>query len=356
MRYVLLLVLMLPGSLIASPIKPYFSFSSESFAEPMAIDDFVHGLDGKPDKGEVAYTSSSVEGGITWQRGNSVISFSGIYRYDYFLKFSDDTIKLLHDINQKIHPYPGDTFDIELEAEQIRAQGIKLGITKVYENLRLYSAVSILDADKFLSGQITGTITAESNNSYLGSISLDDVYSEDPLLDRQTTQPSGMGYSMDFAVQYAFLKQYRIELMIKDLFSSIRWEDAPYTIATAENASLIYDSEGQLNKPPVLTGYEGYKTYDQRLPVKINSRLVYFQHSISYQIGLTYNEYLTDLQLGSSYEFSNFNLGIGYKIQQKALSLSFRKNGYYFTFQTDTLPLDQSQSIGLFFGYNGLSN
>ena len=81
---------------------------------------------------------------------------------------------------------------------------------------------------------------------------VDYYYSEDILFDRQVEGPTGKGISFDLHAGLTITQNMTIEILIEDLWSKIRWEDAPHTSADGDTDTVLITDEGYLKTKALL--------------------------------------------------------------------------------------------------------
>lgn len=250
----------------------FAQFDSFSYSEIMPIEQLLEDMEGSEfESGDVAFTHNLLEAGASY--GNFELAVFA--RYDYYLDFSSDTAELVYRDKNDLPVGTNRSYDIDLEANHLRATGLKLAYRFVpLENLRIKAAISYLQADKLVDGDIRGTV-ATTANDYNGELKLDYAYSEDLLFDREAQEPDGSGYSLDLHAWWQVNEQLALEVRLEDIVSRIEWDDAPYTEARVTSDTVNFDENGFLNTTPALSGIEAYKQHDQQLPARSTVTALY---------------------------------------------------------------------------------
>jgi hypothetical protein len=126
--------------------------------------------------------------------------------------------------------------------------------------------------------------------------------------------------------------------LVRDLLGCIYWKNVPYTTAEADSDVKYINSDGYQAFRPTIKGYEGYKSFTQKIPLKTDVALAYSAGPVKlsgtinliedrpfYWFNLTYVP-ISPLTLTTGYN-SNYNvysIGVDYNLfQLKAYSDSF---------------------------------
>lgn len=259
-------------------IRVYSEIKSLTYSEPMNIDGFIDHFSGKLESGTKALTHDSAEFGFGW--GNW--RFARIMRYDYQLKFTNDTAYVNY---QNEHHLPLDknrNYNLLLAAEHLRSSGFKIGYTfSPKQTIQLDIAGSWLQSTQFYSGYIKANIfqgnyssdsldelkaladeiqaiqdpTYKDINPYAqrlqaASATLRNTLNgtegllranyhyykpglhEDKMEDFNNVDfsaPNGAGPAFDLSANWQFNDAISLFAHVEDLFSYIRWKDAPYS-------------------------------------------------------------------------------------------------------------------------------
>lgn len=243
-----------------------------------------------------AFTFNQAEFGVRYQH----FSFSLLSRYEWYLRFSPDTMQLYGESVNRQDMQAGKIYNIDLRADHLISRGIKLAWTSdMSQPLIWHLSASYLKASKMMSGRLHGQAGEEGKNEYEGLLELDYTYSEDALLKREVDAPSSyFGYTTDVGVSWQFHDNAFASLLIQDAYSAIYWQDMPYTTAKANSATAETDKDGFVSIKPLVNGFEGFHDYTQRLPVKYHTRFGLMVGQQAYSIKSVYVDklWLTDLE------------------------------------------------------------
>jgi hypothetical protein len=306
-------------------------------------------------RAESAFTSNEFAIGTRYK--NFALSY--IYRYDWFLRFTEDTMEYYGSTVNESLATPNKTYDISLEVNHINTEGLRLAYVNEYNSTQFYVAASYLKARELMEGDLVGDVTlsgscANDINCYTGDLYLDYTYSEDVLLDRKVAKPSSIyGYSLDFGFDWQITPRLITSLYIKDLISEIKWDNAPFTTANVTtNTTAIRDDRYEV-KLASGSGYEGNKDYTQTLPVKYNAR-------VSYQLSNNQHAYLQGfyaynaLLLYTGYQYTYNDTAYGIKLYPMQEAIGLEVNHSVLSFSVTSKPFDyqESELLELMLGIN----
>lgn len=332
------------------PFEIYSTFISQSFSDTAPIYQIVHNMEGDPvDGGELAFTHNQFEMGERWQQ----FELSYFWRYDYLMEFNSDTAHLIY-INQNNIPVSASkTYDVSLQANHIRSQGIGLGYhftltPATTGKIRL----NYLTADETTDGKLSGQLTTTPND-YSGDLHLDYNYSRDLLLSREEESVDGRGFSLDLDLQWAISPQWQVALEGRDIYSKVRWDDVTYTIADATTNRISYDPDGTLHSIPAVAGIESYRDHQQTLPSRYNLSSRYqLTEALAIKANLfRYDDY-NFYQLAMGWQYKAVILETSYDFTARALGVSISHKNVYMALRTDETDWKQARALELALGVN----
>ena len=329
-----------------SQVLPYFVLDTFTYSEPYSIQ---HALNG----GEEPFTGGDTV--LTHNWGEIGVSYKGIgigylQRYDYDLLFSEDTAEFNHLITNK-EPLPeGRTYDLRLEARNYRTEGVRLSYDfNLFKKLRINLGGAYLKGLYLTEGQAQGYATVLNEGDYDFQFDVDYYYSKDFLFDRSVEQPQGYGYSLDFYIDWEILRGFNLKLRGIDVLGELYWDHAPNTTATATSDIKEYDRNGYLVYQPVISGYETYQEYTQKLNPRYRGALEYSWTRHFATLAQAYSFYAEDFyQLGVRYNFNvNTNVHAMYMLDTAAVSLGWEMSYFNLVITSDSLNVDKAHTFGL---------
>jgi len=312
---------------------------------PVAMTSFVDGWESHFNGGDSALAFSWNEMGIGFQGW-----FVGMFwRQDYYLNFHPDTAEFYYLTENKKPLEYGRDYHIDLTVKHNNSQGLRIRRQIVDRaDFKLTVGLSYLQAVQLFHGRLTGKITAKAKNDYdFDNVQLDYVYYDDKLFDRHVEAPTGNGYTADVSVFFQINNRMSLTLQMIDIYSAIRWRDAPATRAQLTSDNKTYDEDGYVSIDPALQGRHSQKNYVQSLPMR---------SALALSLAMTANTFATIDALATSVK-TFVAPGLQYALTQKKLiKLYYRVNtkalGFYFSnswlmvnVSADSLRLNQAKNI-----------
>lgn len=323
-----------------------FGYSETAPIAQIVLDDFEGA---EFDGGTRSFTHNRWESGVV----HNGIKFALIARYDYVLDYSEDLAELVYREKNDLPIQTNRAYEVYIDALYARTAGLKLGYEiQPQPGLFLGVDVSALQVSDFLDGTIKGNVLV-GDDSYIGEIGLDYVYTKDKLLDRIAEKPSGRGYAVDLAMKFQASDNLDLSMEVKDLTSRLKFERAPFTTARASSDRISLNPDGTIDVKPILRGRESYRKHTMALPRRITFDALYridsnnkiflgtLRHSSD-----TYTHLGWSRKLNERWEFSpSFNFGM----DALTLALSSRNLGVSLT--SDRADFDEARTFGLSFSY-----
>lgn len=330
----------------------YQHTESFSFSEVSPIKQFAKGLKGPAiDSGEVAITTSQIELGHKFHLSEKLggISYAIFSRFDYFLEFSNDTAIIAY-ADKNDTPLPQErTYLIDLAAQHIRASGVKVGYHGNYfSNLDAQFYVSFLKANNMIDGRIYGQLS-DLIDDPSGELILDYQYSEDQFFDRERSELTATGYTIDVNLQWRPSKAFHIHIKSKDVFSRIMWKDQDRTVGSATTNRIEFDDDGSFNVRPALSWRESVRDLNQRLPIQLTLQGNYnATHRDTLQLETFRYDTYNFSQVAYQHRFAQkIYVGLVYNIDLNATG--FRVDTPYFKLNISADDYDYEQTKALAF-------
>lgn len=334
------------------PIKPYFIFDSFSYSETVSIKSTFDSWEGDNfESGERQWTWNWVELGVQYKHWGVGV----VQRYDYDLRFSEQTAEFLWLTKNKKDLPVGKRYSLDLKANAIHSSGLRISFADSFTTAFNYRiGLSYLQASYTLDGQIKGDATATSGSDYDFQASVDYAYSEDILFDRHVTQPEGKGFSLDVMFNYQLTPELYWQFQVRDLFARLYWDNSPYTQGRATSDRKEYDENGYVSFNPILEGYEGIKsTYVQTLQARWYSKLNYHMSSrnvFSAQLRYQYDHAL--YALGIEHQLTaNAYLAAHYWPINQSVELNWHYKKLHVAVASDALTVSEMRTFWLSFSY-----
>lgn len=319
------------------------------YSENNAIYPLIKGEKTSYSPGRNAFTFNTTELGARYKH----LSLSLFHRYEWYLKYSNDTMRLYGESINRQTIRPDEFYNIDLRVEHLVSRGIKAAWTSdASKPIVFYVSASYLDASAMMSGRLHGFIGYATKQRYDGLLELDYTYSRDALLKRDVSAPSShFGYSTDVGVTWRLTQHLAFSFMAQDVINAISWQGMPYTVATANTATAETNANGFVSIKPLVNGIEGFRDYTQRLPVKYTSRLGYEHKNQTYSLkGLYVNQtWLTDLEWLTQWRDS-MQTRLSLNLQTGAVGAYAQWRSFSLGMQADNLDYQQATLLQFHLG------
>jgi len=258
------------------------------------------------------------------------LRFAASYRGELHMRANRDSLDILWLIGQKRDLPTGRVFKVDLKSRGFSAFGVEvskgIGFGSLLPGFCAGLTARYLQGEMIQEGKISGQLIPTGKKSYRFDLFTDYVYDRNLLYERQETIPgSGAGYSFDLGLGYSSpSKRLRGEILFRDLGGRIFWKDTPYTTAWATSKTKEYDSQGYQIYRPTIQGYEGYKNFNQKIPLKtdllLSCQLGPF--TLIPSVSLIEAAEKPILWLDLNYQIGkNYTLYTGYNLNYQAFSL-----------------------------------
>lgn len=350
MKYLMLVA----ATLLAAPAHAQtdngvtLSLVSDSFSDGVPIHQLIDDLEGEaPSSGELAFTHNQLD--IGWQQGDWKLGW--LFRYDYFIEFNNDTMQLAY-LGENDLPIPERAYDVRLQANHLRAQGLWLAKSFSWQDrLQGEWRLNLLKADQNIDGALKGSVQADAA-AYTADLTLDYAYTEDKLLRRPEDAADGLGYTLDVTLRWAFNEAFALSFVARDLLSEIRWSDATYTTARVNTANVSYDADGQIDARPLVSGIESYRQESQRLPKRVSLSL---EQQLNADWGVTYEWYRYDEydfpRTSLTRRWGNRSLNVEYDWRAESLGLNWQDQHWHLGFTSDDSNVKKASRLALQAGF-----
>lgn len=259
----------------ADSIKPYVQLDTFLFSEPVSIKNaFDNSQSGYKSGGRDQYGSLWVEAGIKKGHWHSAM----LYREEYRYRFSKDTADLYNSLNNTHSVDPGRLYQLGLNIERFRAKGLRLAYNWIpSKHFQLQLGGSYFQTSHLLSGSLTGSAIANSNNDYDYQVNVDYAYEEDVLFGRGPVQaPDGRGYALDLTGNWNITPRLSLSANVRDISGRIRWKLAPASVGTLTSSVKTIGSDGFMTILPAIQGTHSIRdVYTQKIKLSGKAALHY---------------------------------------------------------------------------------
>ncbi len=290
-------------------------------------------------------------------RINNGWRMAGFYRGELFIEANKDTVEILHMTHLKQQLPVGSVFDINLNGRGFSAYGLELSkgisLNSTIEGLTAGFTVRYLRGEKIQDGSIKGKLTSTGPMSYDFNLSLDYMYDDNLIYSRRDTiSGSGNGYSLDAGIKYMLNKSLSSEVLLRDIGGRIYWKDVPYTTANATSDIKSSDNEGYQKYRPTIQGYESYKDFIQKIPLKTDIVFSYKQgaFTLTPTVNLIEDRPLYWIEIG--HETTKYvSTMVGYNLNYHAVSIGGTYKEFLINIFSSDIDLRRINAIGLTLSY-----
>jgi hypothetical protein len=334
-----------------SDIRPYLYTEVFARSEPISVMHTIHGWKGDHQRGEKQYIYSWFETGAKLNNWGLGV----LYRRDYALNFSGDTSELYGAIRNDEKLPAGRIYDVDLKAHAITAKGLRLSWQNEWHpSFKSTIGLSFLQGSYLIEGNLNGTATATGSKEYEYNADVNYAYSDDILFDRELSeQLTGYGGAFDLTFDWKISENWQNHTELKDLLAALWWQDAPYTKAIAYSDRQHTSASGYTAWDPLISGTEkNYGTYQQTLPVRIDTQFIHQQNQWQYGAGLQYQfeDYVPRVGIGQKSE--NWQIFAWYRPLDKSIELITNWKQIVVGFGMDNLKWDDAKFIHIHISYN----
>lgn len=314
---------------------------------PLPLRQLINDLKGSVFPGTDEHALSHLD----WEVGTQLRSGWGVgifFRHDYYTHFSPDTVRLMHQDKNDLPVETNQHYDLWLSIHHVRADGVRLHMPQAKgDSLQFGLSVSLFHATGLIDGEISGEINT-TTNSFGGLVELDYRYDRDRLLDRKADSPKGWGLGIDLEVQWQATQQLDVHLQLKDIAAQIRWEQAPYTTAQLTSSTVNFDENGFIETTPALSGFEGYKTYTQKLPLQSTLQISYRMSDL-YGLHLVDEVYSTEHfpSIGASHWSGGDRYNLAWQLRSQALQIGWQNEALRLKITLDHFNLKKTKTFGV---------
>lgn len=293
---------------------------------------------------------------LYWKTGAGV-AYGGwrlawFYRGEAFMEANRDTIELLRMANLK-NIDSADEFDIDMSVKGFSATGIELStgfsLDALLKGLDAGVTARYLRGLQIQEGTLTGAAMTMSLETYDFDLLLDYVYDKNLVYSRpDALRGNGNGLSFDLGFRYIYSPALKAELLFRDILGSIYWKNVPYTKARAASEIISFDEDGFQQYSPTISGFEGYKDFKQKIPLKTDLSVSYARGPFTLRPELNFigSRSLKWIFLGYR-AGSRTTFSAGYNLDYNGLSLGASHRIFNIQAFTSNLDLEDANALGL---------
>lgn len=272
---------------------------------------------------------------------------SGFYYSEYICEINKSTLNFLQKVINKESIPIGENYNISANLEGYSVIGgmlsKKLNLKKINISLN-FKILYGLDLQK---GELYGNFSRLDEESYQFNLNLDYLYNKNLLYKRKDLiSGRGFGTSFDLDLSLNLSENFSISVFIRDLYGKIFWETIPFVVANANSEREYYDEYGNIVFRPLISGYEGYKDFTTKIPMKTKISLRYIDYPILFNLNFSIINLFYIYELEIAYLLSKDNTSYMLK---SPFNLSWRN--YFDSFRFIIFG-DKNNVINVFFNFS----
>jgi hypothetical protein len=328
-------------------------FATTLVSEPESVKTTLDDWGSEFTSGERQWALARLEAGVRMDSGVEVSVFS---RALADIRMNDEAVAFYGKISRKEDLDAGQQVPVQIAVNGFTGHGFRLGYRHHDEQWTVGLGVSVFRAGHLMTGDLSGQFTAVNDSDYNFDAEVDYAYYREVIFKRpDVDEAAGLGFSLDLALAYKVDENWSWSLSAEDLLARIRWQDAPFTVASASTDQKSYDEDGYAVFAPLLSGREGYKdSLIQDLDARYYGAIKYQQGAWSAEVRGQYQFGYGYAGIGGGYQFAN---GVGvtglFWPEYDQFGFELRSGGWRATVVADQLDWNKVQaiSVGIAYGF-----
>lgn len=268
------------GAVSAAHAGPTVWFEGESltYSESLSVEGWLNSLraDRFESGGEISFTHNQASlGAEIVSNGTGAWSVALVTRYDASTQYTPDTATLLYASANHLPVFEG-AYDLDAQVRETWASGLAARYeAHPLDRLTFAATLTALKGHKLTSGRAYGEAALTEPDLVEGIVALDYRYSDDFVFEREAEEPDGYGATLDVSLTWRAAERLELHAAVEDLWSEIRWSEAPRTIADANSVTSRLGDDGLLRVRPLVEGQRSQTDYNQRYSARRRVRAAY---------------------------------------------------------------------------------
>lgn len=261
-----------------------------------------------------------------------IFSLDYIERNDLLVRFNPDTAKIFYYQAQDRKLPDNQLFNIQLNAQQFAANGVRLGYqTPQWNNFTLGGRVSLLQGKDFQEGSISGAVSQKTNaqgkNEYEGQGQIDYHYQQDKILKHNLGNPNGQGITLDLKLNWHY-QAWKANLVIEDALQYMRWYQLGHKDGGISTQNVSTDSTGTIRYQAMFSGNLGIYDYTPKnLPRYSRVEASHFWTKWQLTSGVWHYYQQTFPYIAGRYLWQHNQLGLGYELSSEKITFNYSHVG-----------------------------
>ena len=275
------------------------------------------------------------------------------YQYNAFIKTTKDFTTLVYLTKNKLNLQKAKKYNLDLQINGIKQQGLNIAklihFNKNNSNkIELLLGAYLSYATDMQEGYIKGDGISNSKKDYNILANSSYFYTHNYLYKLKTDDTNGFGFGTNISIIYKNLDyNYKIKLLVNDLFASIYWKDLPYSKISIKTKNKKYDNNGYAKYNPSISGLELYKDHWQQLKTSYKFETQVSTRKMNFIAGVDskYDELFPYLKI-QRYFTPNNKLSLLYETRFKSFGMAYKYKAFQAGFTLD--KFSDMSTVGLF--------
>ncbi len=263
-----------------------------------------------------------------------------------YIKTSSDFADIMHSVKQSENLEKNRIYNLSFNLNSYGAYGVEFSknlyrYEKEKTKFFLKGSFSILKGFFLQNASIKGLGFANDFKNYSIYADMNYYYSKNYFYNLSVKRPSSLGYDTSLSLFGSFRK-YNLSINLKNLLGYLFWKNSPYSDVHLKASSKI---DGKYN--PSVYGYEGKRSFKQRIPLKIDAKLSYnFDKFRFFVKNISYKKFNLP-SLGMEKRVGKIKGEISYEKSFKTFTIALKHKNFSFSFGFENPNLKKSKSLSL---------
>ncbi len=303
----------------------------------------------------LSLSEGRVEAGATYGSWR----IAALYREEVVVESNRDMTNIAYYNKQHLPVSPGQNFAINLNMQGFEARGVRLDKGFLFEGnggtrYSLGAGLSLLDGTRVRMTNAYG-VAASTLTGYTYNATLQDANSKASYPFISNATPVGRGYAMDLGAKISWKNGSRLDLAANDLLGQMRWYNMPYTMETANSATLTRNAAGYISYNPTLQGFNDIhrRTIVQNLMTKVSADYTHPFQKVDLTAGTDWIAGYWLPQAGLAYHLgSDWKASMNYDLRFRSVGFGIRNRWFHLDLLTDNTNLNMANAVGFDAGIN----
>lgn len=331
----------------------FVGFHTTLISEPEPVKTTLDDWGSEFSRGERQWALARLEAGVRMDSGLEVSVFS---RALADIRMNEDAVAFYGKISRKENLEAGESVPVKVAVNGFTGHGFRLGYQHQDAQWTVGVGASLFRAGHLMAGDLSGQFTALDDSDYNFDAEVDYVYYRDVIFKRpDVNEAAGLGFGLDLALAYRVDEHWSWSVSVEDLFARIRWQDAPFTVASASTDQKSFDEDGYAVFAPLLSGREGYHdSVIQDLDARYYGAVKYQHNAWSAEVRGQYQFGYGYAGVGGGYQFANGVAVTGlFWPEYDQFGVEAQSGNWRGTLLLDQFDWDEVQaiSVGIAYGY-----